>query len=38
LDEVSAHFSRQRLQVSAEELAREKALLVEMRHEEAQEN
>jgi hypothetical protein len=38
LDEVSAHFSRQRLQVSAEELARERALLVEMRHEEAQEN
>jgi stage III sporulation protein SpoIIIAA len=30
LDEVSAHFAEQRLQVSAEELAQDKALLAEM--------
>lgn len=30
LDEVSAHFSEERLQVSADELAQEKARLAEM--------
>jgi hypothetical protein len=38
LDEVSAHFAGLKVQVSAEELAREKALLAEMREWEARHN
>ena len=38
LDEVSEHFAGLKVQVSAEELAKEKALLAEMREWEARHN
>jgi hypothetical protein len=38
LDEVSEHFAGLKVQVSAEKLAKEKALLAEMREREARNN